>query len=133
MPIEIGSFSVGFVVGGAIVGTINHFLAKSRDIENRTIQQFNEAADDLAKILTDERSSPNPNRNIDFFNFRRVLSKRSLRRFDKCVEKYEKTKNDSPTSYSQESGDVVIIGTHYHDNSPVIAEIDNLLKFTKRK
>ena len=66
MPIELGSFSFGFVAGGAVVGVINHFLAKSRDTESRTIKDFNEAADILDAILRKERHGPMPETNIDF-------------------------------------------------------------------
>lgn len=137
MQIEIGSFSIGvvlgMVIGGSIVALVNHFLAKSRDAQTRLIKDFNEAADALAEILTKEKETPHPNSSIDFFHFRRVLNKRTLRGFNRCVAKYEKAKNDSPISYSQDYGDVFIIGAHYDDIHPIVDAIDELLAFTKRK
>jgi hypothetical protein len=44
MPIELGSFSLGTVVGGVIVGFVNHYLTKSRNVEDRKISEFNGAA-----------------------------------------------------------------------------------------
>jgi hypothetical protein len=133
MPIEIGSFSIGVVAGGIAVGIINHYLAKSRVIEDRAAKDFNAVADVLDKILTTERDSPSPRSNIDFYPFRRVLSKRDLISFDKCVEKYEKTKKDAVVDYTK--SDEIICGGYpfYQDPTPIISEIDKLLKFTKRK
>jgi hypothetical protein len=34
MPIELGSFSIGAAAGGFVVGLVNHFLTKSRDMES---------------------------------------------------------------------------------------------------
>lgn len=134
MPIEIGSFSLGMVAGGAIVGVINHFLAKSRDIEARAAKDFNVVADALAEILIKERSSPNPSSNIDFSAFRRVVNQRELSSFDKCIEEYNKTKNDTVINDYKDSGPLVRLGSvSYHDPTPIIAAIDKLLKFTIRK
>lgn len=134
MPIEIGSFSLGVVAGGLAVGIINHFLAKSRDIEGRAAKDFNAVADVLAEFLTKERDSLNPNSNkIDFSPFRRVLNKRELSRFDKCVEKYEKAKRDAVIDYSKSDGIYCGGSAFYHDPTPIIAVIDELLKLTKRK
>jgi len=44
MPIELGSFSIGVIAGGIIIGFANHFLSKSRNREDRTIAEFNKAA-----------------------------------------------------------------------------------------
>lgn len=111
----------------------NHFLAKSRDIEDRVGKDFNAVADVLAEILTKERDSPNQNSNIDFLDFRCVLNKRGLSSFDKCIKEYEKAKNDAPLFYSKDCGELVVVGCFYQDNTPIIAVIDKLLKFTKRK
>jgi hypothetical protein len=133
MPIEIGSFSLGVVTGGIVVGIINHFLAKSRDMEERAAKDFNAMADVLAEILSRERDSPSPHSNIDFYAFRRVLNKRELSRFNKCVEKYEITKNNAAIDYSKSDGMYCGGSAHYLDPIPIIAAIDKLLKFTKRK
>lgn len=45
MPIEFGSFSLGAIAGGIIIGVANHFLSKSRSEEYRKIGEFNKAAD----------------------------------------------------------------------------------------
>jgi len=60
MPIEPGSFSFGFVAGGAVVGVINHYLAKSRDTESRSIKEFNEAATKFRDAFKDEFLALNP-------------------------------------------------------------------------
>ena len=44
MPIELGSFSIGTVVGGVVVGVFNHYLTKSRNAEARKTKEFNQAA-----------------------------------------------------------------------------------------
>jgi hypothetical protein len=44
MPIEIGSFSIGAVAGGVVIGLFNHFLSKSRSIEAIRITEFNKGA-----------------------------------------------------------------------------------------
>jgi len=51
MPIELGSFSFGFVAGGAVVAGISHLLNKSRDTENRSFQLRNTAGEELRNVL----------------------------------------------------------------------------------
>jgi len=134
MPVELGSFSIGFVAGGAVVGVINHFLAKSRDEESRTAKDFNAAADIMADILRKERNCPTPGSNIDFFAFRRVLYKRDLARFDKCIEEYERAIKSAQIKHYDNSGGLVICGQgRFYDEAPIVAAIDKLLEFTKRK
>ena len=132
MPVELGSFSFGFVAGGAVVGVINHFLAKSRDVESRTAKDFNEAADTLAEILKNEKVLPTPTSgNIDFFAFRRVLRQRELARFDKCVEEYENARKSAETRHNQNDGFGSLL--RYHDITPIVAAIEKIEAFTKRK
>lgn len=133
MPIETGSFSFGFVAGGAVVGVINHFLAKSRDIESRGAKDFNDAADALAEILTNERSDPSTSSNIDFFALRRVLNDNELLRFNKCVTEYESVKENSPIKYDDEGSIYVRSSGRYKDTKEIVAAIEKLLTFTKRK
>jgi hypothetical protein len=45
MPIELGSFSIGVVTGGLVVGFFDHILAKDRAKHDRNIRDFNLAAD----------------------------------------------------------------------------------------
>ena len=119
--ISLLTFFTGLILG--------NWLSVGRDKR----KEFNVAADVLDKILTDERYSPRPNSAIDFYPFRRVLSKGDLVRFDKCVEEYEKAKTDAPRFYSQDCGGLAVVGCFYQDSTPIIAVIDKLLKFTKRK
>ena len=73
---------LGFLIGNR--------LAIGRDRR----KEFNEVADPLAKILTEERNNLRPiSPIIDFYAFRRILGKRELIRFNKCVEKSQKTKS----------------------------------------
>ena len=44
MPIELGSFSLGAIAGGIVIGIANHYLSKSRNKEEREITEFNKAA-----------------------------------------------------------------------------------------
>lgn len=106
MPIEFGSFSVGAVVGGVIVGTANHFLTKSRDKEYRAIKEFNEAGKNLRNAFTPELAalrSPASDNPPDPYNllfgaferhriavteFRRFLKGRTQRDFDIAWQKY---------------------------------------------
>lgn len=44
MPIELGSFSLGAVAGGAVHAVISHYLSKSRNIEDRKIKEYIEAS-----------------------------------------------------------------------------------------
>jgi hypothetical protein len=44
MPIEFGSFSLGAIAGGIVIGIANHYLSKSRNKEQREINEFNNAA-----------------------------------------------------------------------------------------
>lgn len=79
MPININDvviFSAGGAVGYLVRTFIDHNLAKSRDAESRSANDFNEAADIMADILRKERECPSPGSNIDFFAFRRTLSQR---------------------------------------------------------
>ena len=134
MPVELGSFSFGFVAGGAVVGVINHFLAKSRDTETRTIKDFNEAADKLDAILRKERQGPMPETNLDFSELRRVIKGRELSRFDECVEKYHQAKRNAEIVFPENNGPLIRISTGwYHDANPIILVIDELRKFTERK
>lgn len=133
MPVELGSFSFGFVAGGAVVGVVNHFLAKSRDTELRAAKDFNEAADIMAEMLRKERSCPCTESNIDFFAFRRVLSQKELSRFDRTIEKYEKAKENSAIKYDDENSIYCRSSSRYQDPSSIISAIDELLEFTKRR
>lgn len=54
MPIELGSLSIGAVVGGIIVGLANHFLSKSRSKEAGKIAAFNNAAPDFRNAFLPE-------------------------------------------------------------------------------
>lgn len=54
MPIELGSLSIGAVVGGIIVGLANHFLSKSRAKESGKITAFNKAAIDFRSAFLTE-------------------------------------------------------------------------------
>jgi len=54
MPIEPGSFSLGVVAGGLIVGVANHYLAKIRAKEDRGISGFNNAAIKFRSTIVNE-------------------------------------------------------------------------------
>ena len=51
MPIELGSFSFGAAAGTAVGAVIGHYLTKSRDTENRSIQLRNTTGEELRNVL----------------------------------------------------------------------------------
>ena len=54
MPVELGSFSLGAIAGGIVIGIANHFLSKSRTREDRTIVEFNKTASAFRKAFRQE-------------------------------------------------------------------------------
>jgi len=64
MPIEFGSFSLGAIAGGIVIGIANHFLSKSRNKEDRTIAEFNKAAKDFRDAFLPEVTFLKHNANI---------------------------------------------------------------------
>jgi hypothetical protein len=56
-----------------------------------------------------------------------------LSRFDTCIEKYEKAKNDSAIKYDDENSIYGRSSGTYQDPTSIISAIDELLEFTKRK
>lgn len=135
MAIEIGSFSLGFIAGGIIVGFFNHLLAKSRDGEKMKNEQFNKSADNLYEILIKEKNNPSPRSNIDFSMFRRELNSRQRIRFDKCVDDYRIAIKKSKIDYPWDVDDSLqrISSGFYRDPSLITESIDRILSFTKRK
>lgn len=136
MPIELGSFSLGAGVGSLITAVAGHYLAKTRDAQNRYIEVFNREADALAQVLREERESPHSSCTPDFSAFRRVLKNPELAKFDNAVETYSSAKANARLTIDQVlQGDVVRISGHssYVDPAPIIAAVSKLLEFTKRK
>lgn len=60
MPIELGSFSLGTVAGGVMVGFFNHFMTKSRNTEDRKIREYNDAATKFRGFIIGELSGFHP-------------------------------------------------------------------------
>lgn len=136
MPIEFGSFSLGFIAGSLIIATASHFLAKSRDAQNRHIDVFNKEADALAKVLREEREYPHSSCEPGFSAFRRVLKSRELAKFDQAVEAYTSAKTSAQLTIDDIlQSNIVRISGHssYKDPAPIIAAVDRLLVFTKRR
>ena len=106
MPIELGSFSFGTVVGGIVCATAAHYLTKSRNIENRRIKEFNGAAAKFRTVFKDELLALNPalshnstdtaelleavfdKHRMAVFDFRPFLSSESIQGFDKAWQEY---------------------------------------------
>lgn len=134
MAIELGSFSLGGLVGIFVGSLTTHFLSRSRDKENRDIKDFNEAAAPLAAILEKERNGPMPGTNIDFSVFRRVLKGKELEHFDSCVAEYHQVCRNTKIVNYENMGDVVVVSSGwYRDVNAIVSAIDNLLECTKRK
>ena len=111
MPIELGSFSFGTVVGGIVCATAAHYLTKSRNIENRRIKEFNGAAAKFRTAFKDELLALNPALSHNFtdtaelleavfdkhrmavFDFRPFLSSESIQGFDKAWQEYYRYDN----------------------------------------
>lgn len=135
MPIGLGDVALGTIAVGAIGYVINHSLTKSRDKESRDIKDFNEQANILGLALEKMKKELSPfNDNIDFLPFRRVLTEKEQISFDVAVLEYEKSRENADVESHDNSGhDVIIIGCYYSDPKRIIAAIDKLLKFAKRR
>lgn len=133
MKITGGDISIAVIVCGVIVGLVNHLLAGVRDKRAAYSKDFNEAAAIMEAILRKERGNPTPENRIDFSDFRRVLTKSELICFDRCVEKYERAKQNTAIKF-KETSDLFVAGSgSYHDTTSIVEAIDELLKFTDRK
>jgi len=136
MPIEYGSFSLGAIAGSFATAIVAHLLATDRDTRNRHIEVFNKEADALARVLREEREYPHSGCDPDFSAFRRVLKKRELVKFDKAVETYNSAKANAQLTIDEIlQGGVVRVSPYssYKDPEPIIAAVDRLLVFTKRR
>jgi len=140
MPIEYESFSLGAGVGATLgilaTALTNHVLATVRDARNRHIEVFNKEADALARVLREEREYPHSGCDPDFSAFRRVLKSRELAKFDQAVEAYNSAKANAQLTIDDIlQSNIVRISGHssYKDPAPIIAAVDWLLAFTKRR
>lgn len=133
------TFGAGAIVGALFMRIIDNILARQRTTEDRNIRYHNEAADGLDAILRKVTKCPSPtNTKIDFSEFRRVLKGTELTRFDRCVEEYETAVKNTPIEHYPEfdNNPLQVIGSgHFnrYDRAPIIAAIDKLREFTKRK
>ncbi len=113
--------AIGFLAG--------HFLAIGRDRR----KEFNEAAGVIYRKLIEERRNPNPFNfgptDSEFDVFGQHLSARKRSSFYNAIGKYNKAKEGADIG----SYEGVIGGGHYTNPSLIVKEIDNLLKFTKRR
>lgn len=123
MPIELGSFSVGSVVGTIVGAIAGNFFAIGRDWR----KEFNETADDIFTKLTDEHrhiGNFNGVTKIEFQLFRRRMHLWNRGRFDHCVEEYYEAKRVKHRKETE--------GFHHQGTPEIRAAIEKLLKFTKR-
>lgn len=117
---------VGFLAGA--------LLGNWLSIGQEKRKEFNLIADPLAEALTQVRALPTADHTIDFFQFRRTLNRWELFRFDKCLEEYEKAKMNAQLKTYDNGGPLLIVGSgRYQDTTKIVAAIDKLLQFTKRK
>lgn len=134
MPIDLGSFSLGTLAGSLIGVWAGHHLANVRDKNKRDAEDFNQAAELLAQTLKAERTGPKPTTNIDFNPFQRVLDKKELVNFNRCVDGYNQARSKPDNICTDESGNPMSVGRWYYKNpNPIVEEIDKLIKFTEKK
>ncbi len=120
MPIELGSFSLGAVAGGAVIAVISHYLTKSRNIEDRKIKEYNEAAakfrdafhPEISALAPGHGSRPNPYKILSeafarhkeaVFSFDRVLpSNRRCALAQAWQEYYSRTDKTGTYTYFEQ-------------------------------
>lgn len=120
----------GFGVTGGLIGAwLNHFFSGNRDRR----KEFNDAAIGINKKLIEEQRNPHPltvgPSEIEFDVFAQYISPTDRSNFYKAIEKYNKAK-DAAKIVQLEGVPGVI---HYKNPSLIINEIENLLKFSKRR
>ncbi|SRR6266568_54519 len=131
-PYQLALIAGGFTILGALLGNwLSHYFSGNRDRR----KEFNDAADILDAILRKERKYPSPSTIIDFSAFRRVLKDQKLSSFDICVEEYKTTIiNAQIEHYPFEGEGFLVAGSgRFQDKAPIVAALDKLLEFTKRK
>jgi hypothetical protein len=131
--IRISQYHLAFIAGGfgitgGLIGAwLNHYFSGSRDRR----KEFNEAAEVLSVKLIKERNNASPfdhsPTDVEFEIFSQHLPFWKRGSFNRCVEKYKKTKTDNRYT-SSEYGDI-----SYHDKNLIVSACSELLKFTKRK
>jgi hypothetical protein len=159
MPIEFGSFSLGALAGGIVIGIANHYLSKSRDKESRETIDFNKAADEFRNAFLPELAflkhnvvipenermyttlaeylqSGFINRHLKAFEiFRNYLSSKERKDIDKAWEQYCHDKDNSIALYYEQ---FEIEGKKPTDKIEsekelVLKRIEKILKFAKHK
>jgi len=117
MPIELGSFSLGTFVGGVIVGFVNHYLTKSRSVEDRKIREFNDAATKFRNAFKDEVLALDPSLSRDIgdievlltnafakhrsavFDFLPMLTGEDAKAFEKAWHEYYRSDKEPDDDY----------------------------------
>jgi len=154
MPIELGSFSLGTVVGGVVVGFFNHFLTKSRNTEDRKIKEFNDMSAKFRDAFKSELLSLNTALTKDYidacdllqaafekhrfavFDFRLFLKGKRQEEFDQawrnyyCYDGNQSVKLEFLLKYSGKG-----YGGEEARNrrAAAIANIEKLLEFAEHK
>lgn len=130
---EIHKIIVGnaelFTCIGFLAGTLlGNWLA----IGQEKRKEFNQIADPLSEALTQVREFSTCDNTLDFFMFKRVLNRWELFRFNKCLKNYERAKEKAEPEPYDNSG-IILSGGRYKDTKDIVAAIDKLLTFTKRR
>jgi len=120
----------GFGISGGLIGAwLNHHFSGNRDRR----KEFNDAASVIHEKLIEERRNPSPfptgPTETEFEIFAQHLTATERNNFNKAIEKYNKTKEEAEITMLEG-----VIGCgRYTNPSLIVKEIDNLLKFTKRR
>lgn len=159
MPIELGSFSLGAIAGGIVIGIANHFLSKSRNREDRTIAEFNKAATTFRDAFLPETTFLRYNANIGDLGsssdldellrfgyiqrhlkametFRDYLSPKERVNIDKAWQEYcYHPNNQNMLFFEQYSWKAINKGHDYEQQLKTLAlnRIKEILKFAKHR
>jgi len=154
MPIEFGSFSLGTVVGGVVVGVFNHFLTKSRNTEDREIKEFNEASAKFREAFKSELLSLNTaltenyidacdllksafeKHRLAVFDFRLFLKGKRQEEFDQAWRNYYGYDGDQSVKLEfllKYSGKGYGVDEARSRRAVAIAKIEKLLEFAGHK
>ena len=156
MPIELGSFSLGVIAGGIVIGITNHYLSKSRTKEERKVTEFNNAAAIFRDVFLPETTYLKHHANIGGLGsshnlhetlsvgylrqlkaleiFKIYLSSKDKKGIDKTWQKYCKHPDDPNVLYFEQYSTKNVSKEREEELKALALErIEKILKFAKHK